>query len=65
MLGKTLVKTLKRLIGKDPDAGKGKRRRGQRMRWLDSITEFEQTKKIAKDKGAWRATVHRVTKNQT
>ena len=32
MLGKTLVKTLERLIGKDPDAGKGKRRRGQRMR---------------------------------
>ena len=29
MLGKTLVKTLKRLIGKDPDAGKGKRRRGR------------------------------------
>jgi len=43
MLGKTLGKTLERLIGKDPDAGKGKRRRGQRMRWLDSITEFEQT----------------------
>ena len=38
-----LGKTLERLIGKDPDAGKGKRRRGQRMRWLDSITEFEQT----------------------
>ena len=43
MLGKTLVKTLEGLIGKDPDAGKGKRRRGQRMRSLDNITEFEQT----------------------
>ena len=32
--------TKSHLIGKDPDAGKGKRRRGwQRMRWLDSITD--------------------------
>ena len=32
----------RRLIGKDPDAGKieGKRRRGrQRMKWLDNITD--------------------------
>ena len=42
-----LGKTLERLIGKDPDAVKGKRRRGQRMRWLDSITEFEQTLKVS------------------
>ena len=29
-----------RLTGKDPDAGKGRRRRGQqRMRWLDGITD--------------------------
>ena len=29
------------LIGKDPDAGKGRRRRGwQKMRWLDGITEL-------------------------
>ena len=29
------------LTGKDPDAGKDRRRRGQkRMRWLDGITEL-------------------------
>ena len=64
MLGKTLVKTLKRLIGKDPDAGKGKRRRGQqRMRWLDSITNstdmnLRKLQKTVEDRGVWHATVH-------
>ena len=45
----------------------GKRRREQQdMRWLDSITdsmdEFEQTQEIIKDRKAWHAIVHGVTK---
>ena len=48
----------------------GRRRRGrQRMRWLDGITdsmdEFKQARGIVKDRGAWWATVHGVTKRQT
>ena len=51
-----------------------RRRRGQqRMRWLDSITnlmdmESKQTpgdSEIVKDREAWHATVHGVTKSQT
>ena len=51
------------LIGKDPDAGKGKRRRGkQRMRWLDSITNLmdmnlSKFHEIVKDRKAWHAAV--------
>ena len=46
----------------------GRRRRGQqRMRWLDSITDsmdmnLSNLCEIVKDRGAWHATVHRVTK---
>ena len=49
----------------------GRRKRGcQRMRWLDSITDamnMNLTKlwKIVRDREAWRATVHGVTKSQT
>ena len=49
----------------------GRRRRGQqRMGWLDSIinsTDMNLSKlqKTVKDKGAWRAAVHRVSKSQT
>ena len=49
----------------------GKRRRGQqRMRWLDSITDskdinLSKLQETVKHRGAWRAGVHRVTKNQT
>ena len=60
------------LIGKDPDAGKeGKRRRQwQRIRWLDSITDsmdmsLSKLKEIVKDREAWSAIVHGITKNQT
>ena len=59
----------RRLIGKDPDAGKieGKRRRGrQRMRWLDNITNSTDMSvntlwKIMEDRGVWH--VHSIAKS--
>ena len=47
----------------------GRRRRGQqRMRWLDSITnsmDMSKLQKIVRDREAWRAAVHEITKSQT
>ena len=49
----------------------GKRRkRRQRMRCLDSIIDsidmnLSKLQEIVKDRGAWQATIHGVTKSQT
>ena len=61
----SLEKTL--MLGKI----EGKRRRGwQRMSWLDSITDstninLRKLWEIVEDRGAWRTTLHGVTKSRT
>ena len=50
------------------DRGKKAKRRGQRMRWLDSITDsmdmnFCKQQEIVEDRGAWCASVHELAES--